>query len=192
MQKHDKKTLQEAAEWLKTLDAQEICADFAKFEHACAPGTYCAFVIDPKNHSIREVNEPSRCCSTDEYFGESGILSSTTILSGTREHWSPGPDDGFEWDYDGTDYYHPKDNPNGWITSDQAVDKAWEILQKLNIPGVEIADAFKFLEGQGWQSFGISDTPVNGWTGSDSEIDRVNCDLAEWISRIEQEIEAIA
>lgn len=182
---------------LETLDAVELVGEFREFEHGCSRGTYCALVLDPSDGSTSTVNEASWSCSVNEYFSESGVLSRTTLLSATRAHWSPSPDDGFEWDYDANGYLAPKDDPQGWIVddADSAAKPAEKILRAKLGDGaewVEIADPVEFLRANGWESFGISESPVDGWVpegADDNDVREVEKQITELIESIDAEIE---
>lgn len=177
--------LREAADFVHNLDAGDLVREYLAHRHDCACGTYCAMVLDMGNKDTVLVNEPSWSCSSEEYFGESGVMSRTTILSGTRDHWNPGPDDGFEWD-EGDDYMHPKGDYSAWIHSDRAEDKAedlfdgmsFEDAEKLVGKGVKVEDgklfvddSKVFLKSLGWESFSVSSRPVNGWNDEYMERD---------------------
>jgi hypothetical protein len=165
--------LKSALEAVTALDARDIVGDFLAFKHSCTPGSYCAAVLDPSNGDINHVNEPSWCCSTDEYFGESGVLSRHTLISSTREHWSPGPDDKFEWT-DGEDYVHPEGDYAGWITA-----YAYNDLDE--------DDQEKYTE---W--FSVGDVPVNGWLeNADGEIEDVEKQIQGLVESIQAEIEEV-
>ena len=126
-------SLRAAIAALKTLDAVEIVGKFRECEHGCGAGSYCAIVLDPATGEVHTVNEASWSCSADEYFGESGELSRQTLLSSTRAHWSPSPDDGFEWDESGDDYLWDGSNPSSWSAgsdTDNLVEMAEKILRK--------------------------------------------------------------
>lgn len=139
-------TATEIVERINSLDANEIVADYLAFDFDCVPGTYTAFVLDPSTGEIHRVNEPSRCCSTDEYFNESGALSRVTLISGTRSHWNPSPDDGFLWEYcprvDAT-HFSPKDQTT-----------RWKVIGEWNCDDDEACYDF----------FRVSDQPVDGWS----------------------------
>jgi hypothetical protein len=187
-------SLTSALEAIEKLDAVEIVGEFRAFEHSCTPGSYCALVLNPATGETHTVNEASWSCSTDEYFGESGVLSRTTLLSSTRAHWSPSPDDGFEWT-DGDDYAHPKGAPSGWVADfDEAARAA--VAEKLGIDleaaEIEVGDAKYVLAALGWEFFSISETPVNGWVpdgNSDHSVREVQKQLEELATAIREEIE---
>jgi hypothetical protein len=165
--------LKSALSALEQLDSLALVSSFREFEHGCSAGTYCALVLDPSNGSTSNVNEASWSCSADEYFSESGVLSRQTLCSSTRAHWSPSPDDGFEW-IAGTDYVHPEGDPSAWITSESFAALAPEFSEK-------------FTE---W--FSVSDTPVEGWAQDgwdDPAVDEVNKQLALLKEAITDEIE---
>jgi len=165
--------LKSALTALEQLDALALVAAFREFEHSCSAGTYCALVLDPKDGSTANVNEAGWSCSADEYFSESGVLSRQTLCSSTRAHWSPSPDDGFEWS-DGTDYVHPEGDPRSWITSE-------------SFYTLDPQESAKFTE---W--FSVSDTPVEGWVQDgwdDPAVAEVNKQLALLKEAIAEEIE---
>jgi len=165
--------LKSALESVKDLDERSIVRDFLAFEHSCTPGTYCAAVLDPKTGDIDHVNEASWSCSTDEYFGESGVLSRETLLSSTRAHWSPSPDEGFEW-IDGEDYVHPEGDYAGWITVEEYND-------------LDEEDQAEYTE---W--FSVGETPVYDWLeNAVHQIEEVEKQIQELIESIETEIEEV-
>lgn len=165
--------LKSALESVEALDARDIVGDFLAFEHSCIHGTYCAAVLDPKTGDINHVNEASWSCSTDEYFGESGVLSRETLISSTRAHWSPSPDEGFEWT-DGEDYVHPEGDYAGWITA-----KAYNDLDE--------DDQSEYTE---W--FSVGEAPVEGWlANATGQIEDVEKQIQELIESIEAEIEEL-
>ena len=166
-------SLKTALTALDRLDSLDLVASFREFEHSCSPGTYCALVLDPSDGSTSNVNEASWSCSTDEYFSESGVLSRETLCSSTRAHWSPSPDDGFEWAA-GMDYVHPEGDPGSWITED-----AYDEL--------DAEESVKYTE---W--FSVSDTPVEGWVQDgwdDPAVGEVDRQLALLKEAIAEEIE---
>jgi len=172
---HSLETLKTALAALEKLDAVDLVGTFREFEHSCSPGTYCALVLDPTDGSISTVNEASWSCSADEYFSESGTLSRETLLSSTRAHWSPCPDDGFEW-CDGKDYVHPEGDYSAWITADAFADLDEEDRAKFTI----------------W--FSVSDTPVEGWVSEgmdDHDVREVEKQLESLRDSIREEIETI-
>ena len=165
--------LKSALTALEQLDSLALVASFREFEHGCSAGTYCALVLDPSDGSTDNVNEASRSCSTDEYFRESGVLSRQTLCSSTRAHWSPSPDDGFEW-VAGTDYVHPLGDPSAWIT-EEAYDE------------LDAEDRVEYTE-----FFDVSDTPVSGWVQDgwdDPAVGEANKQLALLKEAIAEEIE---
>ena len=199
-------SLRAAVTALKTLDAVSIVAQFREFAHHCAPGTYCAITLDPFTGKVDTANEPSWSCSMDEYFGESGVLSRLTLLSEMRAHWSPSPDDGFEWDESGSDYLWNGSDPHSWIAesdTDSLVEMAEKALRKTlgtALAETILPEAFqgdydnakRFLLESGWKEFSLSDTPVNGWTpdGGDSDVTDVEAIIEGIITSIEVQIDS--
>ena len=193
-------SLRAAIPALKSLDSISIVAQFREFVHHCAPGTYCAIAVDPATGEVTTTNEPSWSCSADEYFGESGVLSRQTLLSEMRAHWSPSPDDSFEWDETGDDYLWDGSEPTSWIAESDTgslVEMSEKILRsKLGKALAEtiLPEAFqgdwdnakRFLLECGWREFSVSDTPVGGWTP-----DSMNCDVTDVDATIEEIISAI-
>jgi hypothetical protein len=190
---------------LKTLDTVEIVGKFREFEHGCGAGSYCAIVLDPATGEVDTVNSPSWTCSHDEYFRESGELSRQTLLSSTRAHWSPSPDDGFEWDDSGDDYLWDHSNPSSWIAESDTtnlVAMAEKILRKklgAALAETILPEAFsgdwdnakRFLLECGWAEFGISNTPVEGWVPEgfqDQNVEDVDKQIQEIITAIQEEI----
>jgi hypothetical protein len=161
---HSPETLKTALAALETLDAVDLVGEFRAFKHDASPGTYCALVLDPSDGTTTIVNEASWSCSADEYFSESGILSRATLISSTRAHWSPSPEDGFEW-CDGSDYVHPEEDYSAWITAEAFAE-------------LEEEERAKFTK---W--FSISDTPVEGWVPDGS------CDHD--VREVEKQLEAL-
>lgn len=203
---HDIETLKSALAALEDLNAIDLVGEFRAFEHDCHPGTYCALVLDPSDGTTNTVNEASWSCSTDEYFNESGELSRTTLISSTRAHWSPSPDDGFEWG-DGDDYIWDGSDGNSWILTDspeQLAEAAEEVLRgKLGdeMAAAILPEAFEregnaltFLVAAGWEEFGISSTPVDGWVSQgedDHEVQEVEKQLQELRDAIQARIEEL-
>ena len=165
--------LKTALEYLEYLDVRDVIGEFLAFKHSCTPGTYCAAVLDPRTGEINHINEASRCCSANEYFGESGVLSRTTLLSSTREHWSPNPSEGFEW-VDGEDYVHPEGDFDNWISA-----------QAYNNLGEEDQEKYTV-----W--FSVGDVPVDGWlANADSKIEDVEKQIRDLREEIENDIEEL-
>jgi len=198
MSTHSREALESALKHLKELDAVDLVAEFRAFEHSCTHGSYCALVLDPVSGKTRTVNEASWCCSANEYFRESGVLSDITLLSDTRGHWSPGPDDGFEPDYNEgeNDYAHPEGDYSGWIAKDSFAEKAEDLIaEKLGIDTVsaeiQIGDPEYVLAALGWEFFSVGNTPVNGWVPDgrgDWTVKEVQKQIDELIEKIEAEI----
>lgn len=201
---HSLETLQTALAALEKLDAVDLVGTFREFEHSCSAGTYCALVLDPTDGSTATVNEASWSCSADEYFSESGTLSRETLISATRAHWSPCPDDGFEWDFTGDEYIWDGKNHDTWVRSDGDLEKlaAAKLREKI---GDKLADAILpeavaednallALLALGWEEFSISETPVEGWVfeGSDDhDVREVEKQLEGLRESIREEIETI-
>jgi hypothetical protein len=193
--------LRNAIDNLRKLDVVNFVEEFRKFEHSCHPGTYCALILNPATGEIRFLNEASWCCSTNEYFSESGALSDVTLISCTRAYWSPGPDDSFELDYknEKNDYAHPKDDFSGWVPKDQFYEVAEKLIaEKLGIDiesaEIKIGDPEYVLSTFGWEFFSISNTPVDGWVpdGEDDEtVKNVKEKIENLIACIELEIDVL-
>ena len=192
---------------LKSLDSISIVAQFREFEHGCGAGSYCAIVLDPATGEVDTVNSPSWTCSHDEHFGESGELSRVTLLSATRAHWSPSPDDSFEWDETGDDYLWDGSEPTSWVAesdTDSLVEMAEKILRKklgAALAETMLPEAFqgdwdnakRFLLECGWKEFSVSDTPVDGWVPdgySDHSVREVEKQIEEIVAAIEAGIAA--
>ena len=203
MKTYSKESLVQALEAVTELNASDLVKEFNQFEHFCTPGSYCALALDPHTGETYTVNEPNWSCSSDEYFKESGILSLTTLLSCTRSHWSPSPDDGFEWE-DGRDYAHPDGDYQGWIASENLGDTAQELFDDMDSDeavkytgkGVEmigdelfLSDHEAFLKALGWEWFSVGDSPVDGWlNNADCAIEEVGNELSDLIESIKSEI----
>jgi len=203
MKTYSKESLVQALEAVTELNASDLVEEFNQFEHFCTPGSYCALALDPHTGETYTVNESSWACSADEYFKESGILSLTTLLSCTRAHWSPSPDDGFEWE-DGRDYAHPDGDYQGWIASENLGDTAQELFDDMDSDeavkytgkGVEmigdelfLSDHEAFLKALGWEWFSVGDSPVDGWlNNADCAIEEVGNELSDLIESIKSEI----
>lgn len=189
---HSLESLQSALEFVRSLDASEIVEEYLQSKHSAHPGTYCAMELDLTDKSTTFCNDASWSCSADEYFGESGILSRTTLISGTRSYDQPGPDDGFEWE-EGDDYLHPAGEPQSWIPADRAAEMVEKIASdEYNDGASEIGDPVAFLLSRGWEQFSVSSTPINGWTdNADHQIRNVQQQLEGIESAIESEIAEI-
>ena len=200
--------LRDAAEYVRSLRPGDLVREFLAYKHSCAAGTYAGMILNLINRETYCVNEPSRSCSTEEYFCEEGIMSRKTILSGTRDHWSPSPDDGFEWS-DGDDYLWNGSDPGHWITSEQAEDKAQELFDAMDRSEAEkyvgqgvdnedgdlsLGDFARFLEALRWEWFSVSDTPVDGWGDEymERELESHLNELAERLETEARELEASA
>jgi hypothetical protein len=161
--------LRETAEWIRSLDPRDIVEEYLRHRHACPSGTYAAIILWPEKQDHYCINEVSRCCASEEYFGESGVMSRKTLLSGIRDHWTPGPDDGFEWiERTDGDYAYPPGDPAKWVSvSDDASPKI----------------------KPDWIRFDVSDNPVDGWLNdADYDLDQVT----QKLDKIADEMEAEA
>ena len=203
MKTYSKESLVQALEAVTELNASDLVEEFNQFEHFCTPGSYCALALDPHTGETYTISEVNWSCSADEYFKESGILSLTTLLSRTREHWSPSPDDGFERDI-GRDYAHPDGDYQGWRASENLGDIAQGLFDDMDFDeavkytgkGVEmvgdelfLSDHEAFLAALGWEWFSVGDSPVEGWlANADSEIEDVENQLSDLIESIKSEL----
>lgn len=103
-----KEQLQAAIEHLRNVDTYDIAAEFEReiLNHC---GYWVGVRLDPATGEWHSVCEASRCVSSDEYFGESGVLSEMTILSGQTSEY-PGPEAGYEWEVDEDGEYWGNDS----------------------------------------------------------------------------------
>ena len=168
---HHLTKLKSVLEYIQSLDATELLVEYLKADHAAQAGTYVALVLDPKEEDYFIRNTPSWEETCDEYYQESGALSQLTLLSGTRDHYTAGADDGWEWEYcdkSEATHFHKKDNYD------------WDVIENWNEDNNE--SDFEF--------FVVSDTPVDGWenTVSEHDIESVEKQLNKLIESIEEEL----
>ena len=189
--KYDKSKLEAALEFLRGLDIAALTEEFLKKEHAAAPGCHFRLVIAPADGDYRFCVSPSRECSSEEFFRESGIISEFTAAASTTTWGKPSPDEGFEWE-DGSDYLWDGVRADSWISRDEAPEKARKIFEsKFPGRGWEISfDPFEFLKSIGWQSFSVSSTPVDGWWNQYTH-DEIKGNIQLVIDSIEMELSEV-
>lgn len=168
-------------EQLQELDLVEVVGEFRKYTHDCAPNTYAAarLYLSEEGCKIVHTCDPSWCCSEDEYFNKSGVLSTQTILSdNSNTGFRPSPDDKFEWDYpleegETGKYAFPDDDYDDW----ECADKVEELKEN--------GDTRK------WTFFNVSDEPVDGWVPdgeSDYQVEELRKDIDTLIGEIEEQM----
>ena len=100
---------------------------------------YHAIRYDPRTGEAWYHAAPSWEESADEYFGEHGVLSIHTMMTGKRWDW-PGPDDGYEWE----------DSVCGEYIKSTKGPVAWKAVCDLNDCQIE-----ELIES-GWERFSVS------------------------------------
>ena len=175
--------LQAAINRLENVSAWDIACDFDK-ELISNPGCYVAARIDPATGDHRISVEASWCCSADEYFSESGVLSDTTLCSGSYTN-SPGPEDGYEWEEDEDGNYWGN-FAYEWFLADD-IEEQMDLLY----PDDECEHCEEFLVKKGWYRFSVGTTPVDqdGLLQRESQIRGAIDELVQSISNRIDELE---
>lgn len=114
--------------------------------------------------------EASECVPVSEWEGKDD-LAPVTVLGRSNTGWSPGPEDGYEWDFvgkdDDPDYAVNAKNYTQWCDVQDADDKDWEETRY----------------------FRVSSRPVEIWDGYYEEIDREVGDLRKQFEELLENLE---
>lgn len=182
--------IRNAIEKLREVDATIIAADYERecIENA---GLWTCVRLTPQSGEWYCDSEVSKCCSTDEYFGESGVFSAMTLIS-SQSSFTPGPGDGYEWEEDENGSYWG-DPSNGDYCCEDDLET---FLEKEYAAAYEAADEGANLEvlakSVGLYKFSVTSTPVNpDYTETakmiQEEIDARIKSMEEEIERLEAE-----
>lgn len=176
----------EFAQNLRDVDGREVARLFER-EQIENSGHWVAVRFHPRENDLYHVVEASECCTEEEYNNTCGPASRVTLKSGST-CWTPGPDDGFEWETDEDGSYFGNDDGD-WFCEDALDEKAegMDGYEEL----AEGADLEDFVKSKGYYKFRVTSQPVDPDYSYDAEeIEKECSDLADECEALAEEIEA--
>jgi hypothetical protein len=127
--------------------------------------------LDPKTGELHHHTDASFSCSEDEYYSKHGLISRRTIAQ-DQSCWTPGPEDGFEWEDDESGEYIGNDQGSWCVYGpeemEREIKKHAELWEQVPDPFSE-SDVESVLKKNGWYRFSVDATPCDGWDMSEIE-----------------------
>ena len=169
------------------LDADGIAENYRNTWNRAPHGTYVYLRVNPRTGETWTHISIGEEYGTDEYFSEHGAASITTLISSQRDSWEPGPDEGFEWEYEDqrpqqTEWPYWRDTDGSYCCTERLAE-ALEYEDEDEDEAIVQTEARK----RGWIPFDVGYTPVDSFT-ADADADAIRESLNHLVDAIRDEI----